>query len=84
MPSQPDVDLVVDLNTMDDTGLPWAFLTDAVHPDRIRPGAYVIAGSGQARAVAQIIDIDEGIVHVRHLRGSVTSNRERLTDRHAS
>jgi len=25
-----EVDLIVDLNTMDDTGLPWAFLDKAV------------------------------------------------------
>ena len=30
----PTVDLVVDLNTMDDTGLPWAFLDEVPDPGR--------------------------------------------------
>ena len=42
----PDVDLVIDLNTMDDTGLPWAFLDAAPDPSRIVPGAYILGGSG--------------------------------------
>ncbi len=65
----PDVDLVIDLNTMDDTGLPWAFLDAAPDPSRIVPGAYILVGSGSVRAVASVVDIDEGIVHVRPLRG---------------
>ena len=68
------LDLIVDLNTMDDTGLPWAFLDDAIDPSSLVPGAYVIAGSGEVRAVAQVIDVDDDIVHVRPLRGSVASN----------
>ncbi len=73
------VDLVVDLNTMDETGLPWAFLEEAPHPDRVLPGAYVVAGSGAARAVALVVDIVDGIVHVQPMRGSVTSNLQLLT-----
>ena len=42
------VDLVVDLNTMDETGMPWAFLQEAPNPDRVVPGAYVVAGSGSS------------------------------------
>ena len=73
------VDLVVDLNTMDETGLPWAFLDKAPHPDRVVPGAYVVAGSGAARAVALVVDIVDGIVHVQPMRGSVASNLQLLT-----
>ena len=72
------VDLVVDLNTMDETGLPWAFLHEAPNPDRVVPGAYVVAGSGNARAVALVVDIVDGIVHVQPMRGSVASNRQLL------
>ena len=78
MTARTALDLIVDLNTMDDTGLPWAFLDRAVHPERLVPGAYVIVGSGQVRAVAQVIDVVEGIVHVRPLRGSVASNAHLL------
>jgi hypothetical protein len=74
------LDLVVDLNTMDDTGLPWAFLDDAVHPTRLVPGAYIIVGSGEVRAVAQVIDVDNDIVHVRPLRGSAASNAHLLDE----
>ena len=73
------VDLVVDLNTMDETGMPWAFLQEAPNPDRVVPGAYVVAGSGAARAVALVVDIVDGIVHVQPMRGSVASNRQLLT-----
>jgi hypothetical protein len=75
------LDLVVDLNTMDDTGLPWTFLDEAIHPNRLVPGAYIIVGSGDVRAVAQVIDVDNDIVHVRPLRGSVASNAHLLGER---
>jgi hypothetical protein len=68
------IDVIVDLNTMDETGLPWAFVDQAPHPDRLVPGAYVVAGSGQARAVALVVDVTDGIVHVQPLRGSVASH----------
>jgi hypothetical protein len=83
MAPQIELDLIVDLNTMDDTGLPWAFLDDAIHPARLVPGAYVIVGSGEVRAVAQVIDADNDIVHVRPLRGSVASNAHLLSERPA-
>ena len=73
------VDLLVDLNTMDETGLPWAFLDEAPHPERVIPGRYIVAGSGAARAVALVIDITDGIVHIQPLRGSIASNRRLLT-----
>jgi hypothetical protein len=69
-----EIDLVVDLNTMDDSGLPWAFFDEAIHPDRIVVGRFVVVGSGAARAVARIIDVEDGIVHVHPMRGSVSSN----------
>lgn len=75
-----EVDLVVDLNTMDDTGLPWAFLDDAPDTARVRPGHHVLVGSGAARAVALVVDITDGIVHVRPLRGSVSTNAHMLDD----
>ncbi len=76
------VDLVVDLNTMDDTGLPWAFLDEAPDPDKVRPGRHVIVGSGRARAVALVVDITDGIVHVRPLRGPVADNAHLLDPPH--
>lgn len=81
MDEQIELDVIVDLNTMDDTGLPWAFLDEAPHPERIIPGDYVVAGSGAARAVARVVDVEDGIVHVQPVRGSVKSNAALLTSR---
>ncbi len=81
MKDQLDLDLVVDLNTMDDSGLPWAFLDDAPHPERVVTGQYVVAGSGAARAVALVVDIDDGVVRVQPVRGSVASSAELLAHR---
>lgn len=33
------VDLPVDLNSEDDTGLPWGFLDEATDPSKVREGA---------------------------------------------
>jgi hypothetical protein len=74
------IDLVVDLNTMDDTGLPWAFLDEAPDPALIRPGRHIVVGSGAARAVALVVDITDGIVHVRPVRGPVAANAHLLAD----
>lgn len=76
------LDLPVDLNTIDDSGLPWAFLDAAADPSLVTPGRFIIVGSGVARAVAQVVDIDDGVVHVRALRGSVASNAHMLSDHH--
>lgn len=74
-----EIDLVVDLNTMDDTGLPWTFLDQAAHPERVVPGSHIVVGAGRVRAVAIVVDIDGEIVHVSPLRGSVASNAHLLT-----
>jgi len=68
----PEIDLPVDLNSEDDSGLPWAFLDEARDRAQIVEGAWVLVGSGRARAVAQVADIDGEIVHVRPLSGSVS------------
>lgn len=72
------VDLPVDLTTIDDSGLPWAFLDDAEDQSVIVPGRFIVVGSGRAVAVAQVIDIDDGIVHIRPMRGSVARNAHLL------
>ncbi len=79
-----EIDLRVDLNTMDETGLPWAFLKRAISPERVKPGAYIVVGSGAAVAVAQVVDVADGIVHVRPLPGSVERNAHHLDRRLAS
>ena len=82
MATAVDVDLRIDLQTMDETGLPWTFLDEAPDPSRIVPGRHIVAGSGAAVAVAVVVDItDEGIVHVHPLSGSVASNAHLLEHR---
>ena len=59
-------DLFVDLNTEDETGLPWSYLDQAVDPSVVVPGRLIVVGSGSAVAVAQVIDVGtDGLVHVR-------------------
>jgi hypothetical protein len=74
------VDIRVDFNTEDETGLPWTYLDAASDPARIVVGRYVIAGAGTAIAVAQVVDVaEDGLVHVRPVRGSVDDNRHLLS-----
>lgn len=69
------VDLRVDLNTEDETGFPWTYLDEGADRDRIVPGRFIVAGAGEAIAVAQVIDVaDDGLVHVQFVGGTVESN----------
>ena len=74
-----EIDIVVDLNTMDESGLPWAFLDRAVHPERVVPGAHLVVGSGMVRAIARVVDVADGIVHVDPVRGSLAANAHLLS-----
>jgi hypothetical protein len=70
-----EIDLPVDLNSIDETGLPWTFIDQAPHPARIVPGRYVVVGSGAARAVTVVVDVTtDGIVHVQPVPGPVEAN----------
>lgn len=74
-----EIDLVADLNSQDDDGLGWSRLTEALDPDRVRPGAMLLAGKPQARAVVRIVAVDgDGQVHFSILPGSVEKNRHLL------
>lgn len=69
------IDIDIDWNEEDETGLPWTFAERAAHPQDIVPGAYVLAGRGSAVAVAQVVDRDDaGVVHLRAVVGSVGRN----------
>jgi hypothetical protein len=78
--SEVPIDLVLDLNFEDDTGLPWGFVDEASDPSRIREGAWIVVGSGTARAVAQVADVDGEIIHVRPLPGPVSRHRHLLAN----
>jgi hypothetical protein len=77
--TESEIDLVVDLNSEDESGLPWSFLDEARNPAIIREGAWIVVGEGSARAVAQVVEIEGDIVRVRPLPGSVDSHRDLLT-----
>ncbi len=80
-----EIDLFVDLNTEDDTGLPWTFLDEARDPAVVVAGRYFVVGAGDVAAVAQVVDIgDDGVVHVRPLPGPVSANAHLLGDRGAA
>lgn len=74
------IDIYVDWNTQDDSGLPWTLLDQATDPSRIKPGAFVVAGHDDAIAVVEVVDVgDDGVVHVRQLPGPVSANVHRLS-----
>jgi hypothetical protein len=74
-----ELDLVADLNAQDDDGLGWSVIADARDPDRVRPGAMLLAGNSQGRAVVRIAAVDEdGQIHFSILPGSVDKNRHLL------
>lgn len=76
--SDHTVDLRLDFNAEDETGLPWTYLGDADR-SRIISGGYVIAGAGGAMAVAHVGDVaDDGLVRVKPVRGTVEANRHLL------
>jgi hypothetical protein len=77
----PSLDLVVDLNSEDESGLPWTFLDEARDPALIREGAWLVVGEGAVRAVAQVVEIDDNIVRVRPLPGPVDEHRHLLSHR---
>lgn len=70
-----EVDLVADLNAQDDDGLGWSVVSNACHPDRLQPGAMVLAGNEQGRAVVRIVAVDDdGQIHFSILPGSIDQN----------
>ena len=74
-----ELDLVADLNAGDDDGLGWSTLDDAINPQRVVPGAMLLAGNAEARAVVRITAVDpDGQVHFAILPGSVAKNRHLL------
>jgi hypothetical protein len=70
------IDLFVDLNTEDETGLPWTYLDQADDPSCVVVGRRLVVGAGDAVAVAEVVDVRaDGLVHVRPLPGPVTPDR---------
>lgn len=71
-----EIDLIADLNAEDDAGLGWSTLREARDPSRVRPGAMLVAGNPDARAVVRVVAVDhDGQVHFTVLPGSPEKNR---------
>ena len=63
------VTLPADVNMVDETGWVWSFLHEASEPDRIYPGALIVAGDPIEPFLARVVDIVDGprgtsIVHL--------------------
>jgi hypothetical protein len=73
------VDITADLNDEDETGYVWAFLDEARDPERIKPGALIVAGDEDIAAVCEVIDVapagDGTMVHLRLLPGLIEDYR---------
>jgi hypothetical protein len=69
------VDITADLNDEDETGFVWTFLDEARDPALIEPGAIVVAGTPDAPAVAEVVDLVAKavgtVVHLRILPGAI-------------
>lgn len=63
------VTLPADVQQIDQTGYVWSFLDDAAKPERVQPGALIVAGDPVEPFLARVVDLVEGpngrtIVHL--------------------
>lgn len=66
------VTLPADVNMVDETGWVWTFLHEASDPQRVYPGALIVAGDAIEPFLARVVDIVEGprdtkVVHLEVL-----------------
>ena len=80
------IDIPCDVQSMDETGLPWALLREARDPSRIVPGAIVITADEEdpvfARVHSLTVEGDETIVHLEILPGDPLEYAEALQRAH--
>lgn len=75
------IDLPVDLNSEDESGLPWTFIDEATDRTLVIEGAWLVVGEGSTKAVAEVVEIEGDIVRVRPLPGPVDRHRHLLAHR---
>lgn len=67
-PGEVRITLPADVNQVDATGYMWAFLGEALEPERVAPGAIVVAGDAVEPFLARVVDVVDGdggvIVHL--------------------
>lgn len=51
------VTLPADAQQVDETGYVWTFLDESPSPDRVWPGALVVAGDSEDPFIARVVDI---------------------------
>jgi hypothetical protein len=74
-----DLDLRADLNSEDDEGLNWATLSDAEHPEDVKPGAVLGAGTDGFWSWVRIEAVDEDHqVHFRQISSAEAKKSQRL------
>lgn len=60
--------LPIDPQRVDETGMPWGFLSDAVRPGELVPGRFVVVGHPEDPMLGRVVDVvaedDDHIVHV--------------------
>ena len=59
--SDVTVTLPADVNMVDETGYVWTFLHEAAEPDRVFPGALIVAGDPVEPFLARVVDIVDGL-----------------------
>ena len=57
--TQIEVDIPCDPTQIDHTGLPWTFLDEAAHPERIVVGAIVVTGDADDPVFARVASLTE-------------------------
>lgn len=57
MPEPVVVTLPADQQQVDETGYVWTFLDESPVPDRVYPGALVVAGDAEDPFIARVVDI---------------------------
>ena len=59
METQVEVDIPCDPTQIDHTGVPWAFLDEAAHPERVVEGAIVVTGDANDAVFARVASLSE-------------------------
>ena len=81
-----EVDILCDPTQICDTGMPWTFLDESAHPDRILHGAIVVTGDSEDPVFARVGMLTErptGVkVHREVLPGDPLEHVEALRRSH--
>jgi hypothetical protein len=68
----------IDLQTEDESGLPWGLIGEARDSSLIVEGRWIVVGNPATKAVAQVVEVQGSVVRVRIRPGPVTSHLDLL------